>query len=101
MSLMPSFVLSFFPRDVLDEIWDVIEPVSEGFPTYSCDDIWIRNTDRDKSVHNSDKSIPIKPNIEDFCKLETTGKYDSPLHDYDKRIFKSFHETLRYEGGRY
>ena len=25
----------FFPRDVLDEIWDFIELVSEGFPTYS------------------------------------------------------------------
>ena len=23
----------FFPRDVLDEIWDLIESVSEGFPT--------------------------------------------------------------------
>ena len=29
-------VLSFFPRDVLDEIWDVIESVSEGFLTYFC-----------------------------------------------------------------
>ena len=29
------FVLSFFPLDVLDEIWDLIEPVSEGFLTYS------------------------------------------------------------------
>ena len=29
-------MLSFFPRDVLDEIWDVIGSVSEGFPTYSC-----------------------------------------------------------------
>ena len=27
--------LSFFPLDVLDEIWDVIESVSEGFLTYS------------------------------------------------------------------
>ena len=24
----------FSPRDVLDEIWDLIESVSEGFPTY-------------------------------------------------------------------
>ena len=30
------FVMSFFPRDVLDEILDLIESVSEGFPTYSC-----------------------------------------------------------------
>ena len=27
-------VLSCFPRDVLDEIWDLIGSVSEGFPTY-------------------------------------------------------------------
>ena len=25
----------FSPRDVLDEIWDLIESVSEGFPTCS------------------------------------------------------------------
>ena len=35
VSLMAFFVLSFFPLDVLDEIWDVIESVSEGFLTYS------------------------------------------------------------------
>ena len=28
-------MLSIFPRDVLDEILDLIESVSEGFPTYS------------------------------------------------------------------
>ena len=28
-------MLSFFPRDVLDEIWDLIESVSEAFPSYS------------------------------------------------------------------
>ena len=28
-------MLSFFPLDVLDEIWDLIESVSEGFLTYS------------------------------------------------------------------
>ena len=35
VSLIASFVLSFFPVDVLDEIWDSIESVSEGFLTYS------------------------------------------------------------------
>ena len=35
--MMLLFVLSFFPRDVLDEILDLIESVSEGFPTYSYD----------------------------------------------------------------
>ena len=28
-------MLSFFPRDVLDEIWDLVGLVSEGFATYS------------------------------------------------------------------
>ena len=31
VSFMASFVLSFFPLDVLDGIWDLIESVSEGF----------------------------------------------------------------------
>ena len=39
LSLVESFMASFcavlFPPDVLDEIWDLIESVSEGFPTYS------------------------------------------------------------------
>ena len=36
MSVMVSFcAVFFFPRDVLDEILDLIESVSEGFPTYS------------------------------------------------------------------
>ena len=36
MSMLVSFVLSFFPRDVLDEILNLIGSVSEGFPSYSC-----------------------------------------------------------------
>ena len=35
VSLMAFFVLFFFLLDVLDEIWDVIKSVSEGFLTYS------------------------------------------------------------------
>ena len=35
VSFMTSFVLSFFPLDVLDGIWDLTESVSEGFLTYS------------------------------------------------------------------
>ena len=34
VSLIVFFGLSFFPLDVLDEMWDVIESVSEGFLTY-------------------------------------------------------------------
>ena len=33
--MVMSFVLSFFPRGVLDEILNFIESVSEGFPSYS------------------------------------------------------------------
>ena len=35
VSLMASFCAVLFPIDVLDEIWDVIESVSEGFLTFS------------------------------------------------------------------
>ena len=34
MSLMVSFCAALFPRDVLDEILDLIETVSGGFPSY-------------------------------------------------------------------
>ena len=36
MSMMVSFVLFFFPRGVLGEILNLIESVSEGFPSYFC-----------------------------------------------------------------
>ena len=35
VSMVMFFVLSFFPRGVLDEILNLIESVSEGFPSYS------------------------------------------------------------------
>ena len=35
MSMVVSFCAVLFPRDVLDEILNLIESVSEGFPTYS------------------------------------------------------------------
>ena len=34
MSMMVSFCAVFFPRGVLDEILNLIESVSEGFPSY-------------------------------------------------------------------
>ena len=33
-------MLSFSLRDVLDEIWDLTESVSEGFPIYSYGSAW-------------------------------------------------------------
>ena len=41
VSFMASFVLSFFPLDVLDGILDLIELVSEGFLTYSSSTIYV------------------------------------------------------------
>ena len=38
--MMVSFVLSVFPRDVLDEILNLIESVSEDFPSYSLKGDW-------------------------------------------------------------
>ena len=35
VSFMASFVLSFFPLDVLGGIWDLNKSVSEGFLTYT------------------------------------------------------------------
>ena len=32
--LMSLYAVLFFPRDVLDGIWNLIGSVSEGFPTY-------------------------------------------------------------------
>ena len=33
--MMVSFVVSFFPRGILDKILNLIESISEGFPSYS------------------------------------------------------------------
>ena len=49
--MLVSFVLSFFPRDVLDEILNLIGSVSEGFPSYSFIDL--PSIFRDKSVQSS------------------------------------------------
>ena len=35
---MAFFCAVLFPLDGLDEVWDVIESVSEGFLIYSCND---------------------------------------------------------------
>ena len=44
-------MLSFFSLDVVNEIWDLIESVSEGFP--SCSFIDLPSTFRDKSVQSA------------------------------------------------
>ena len=53
MSMLVSFVLSFFPRDVLDEILNLVGSVSEGFPSYSfkIQENQVRNKNIDRTVY--------------------------------------------------
>ena len=48
-----------------------------------------------------DKSLPMKPNLEDFWKLETIGISDSPDQCDNDVALKKFSETLKYIQGRY
>ena len=48
-----------------------------------------------------DKSLPTKPNIEDFWRLESIGINDSPLESDNEVAQKKFSETLKFEQGRY
>ena len=54
-----------------------------------------------KMFTSADIHLPVKPSLEDFWNLETIGITDSPLDLQDKEALKTFHKTLRYEGGRY
>ena len=67
---MASFVLSFFPQDVLDEIWDLIESVSEGFLTYSF--IYICVNMQQKKKENK------QTNKEYFSKATRINHIDKP-----------------------
>ena len=67
----------FFPRDVFNEIWDLIESVSEGFPSYSL--VFKYNVGL-KPLFLQGLSEP-----EFYCDLVYTfrkiiGKYDFPNH---------------------
>ena len=48
-----------------------------------------------------DKSLPLKPNVEDFWRLESIGISDSPVDSDNDVALKKFKETLKYEQGRY
>ena len=58
--MMVSFVLSFFPRDVLDEILNLIESVSEDFPSYSCIEIVLPHGGRKSAFHTLPKLADIE-----------------------------------------
>ena len=71
MSMMVSFCAVLFPRDVLDEILNFIESVSEGFPTYSC----ILCKKGSKSKKNLSKNLNLNyvfnPIIEHYVRVST------------------------------
>ena len=50
---------------------------------------------------SADKSLPVKPDLDNFWNLETIGINDSPVDPQDTEALKVFHETLKYEEGRY
>ena len=65
-------MLSFFPRGVLDEILNLIESVSEDFPSYSFIDL--PSIFRDKSVQSS------VPNYFKNCEVPIICyKYNKPI----------------------
>ena len=49
----------------------------------------------------ADQSFPLKPNLEDFWRLESIGINESPVVTDDNIALGKFNETLRYASGRY
>ena len=48
-----------------------------------------------------DKSLPLKPNLKDFWKLESIGINDCPVESDNDVALKKLSETLKYDEGRY
>ena len=85
VSLMASFVLSFFPLDVLDEIWDLIKSVSEGFLTYSYD---ANSTSRFKIIKRHETELKWNQLLQTTYPLEFNNTiyhegYLSKMPDFD------------------
>ena len=56
--MMVSFCAVFFPRGVLDEILNLIESVSEGFPSYSC-----------REYNKNKKAVKFQGDMLNFCEF--------------------------------
>ena len=67
MSMMVSFVLSFFPRDVLDEILNLIESVSEDFPSYSFIALSV--------YYHPSNALIIRKYYSEKCEIETRSSF--------------------------
>ena len=82
-------MLSFFPRGVLDEILNLIESVSEEFPSYSCEHKnmfetgVVRANERQVSRQNKDV-LSIFYNLKVYCEfsLESPHRGDAKYTQY-------------------
>ena len=70
-------MLSFFPLDVLDEIWDLIESVSEGFLNYSKNTLIMCNKDCEHT-----KLIP------NWVKCVTSPAIEAPRWDLQINVMQ-------------
>ena len=87
-------MLSFFPRDVLDEILNLNESISEGFPSYSC--VYINKlftpfrTYRRKRMPMN--NLAIAENF--FLFIEVPGKFQIVYGTFWIELFLACHRTF-------
>ena len=88
-------MLSFFPRDVFDEIWDIIESVSEGFPTYSCNVMMGRKSGVfTRPLEKSDKDQILQQPSSGLSQGQFQGHFNVESSDETLRvIFKVYDAT--------
>ena len=107
MSMMVSFVLSFFPRDVLDEILNLIESVSEDFPSYSFKTNMSTSNSKYKLIHFPPNILMLLHKDEiykgalrnilsfgDFLLISVLRKFSNNL--LGSRLSGMFYEVLQY-----
>ena len=83
--MMVSFVLSFFPRDVLDEILNLIESVSEDFPSYFSSHQLVFGHNPNLPGIMTDKL----PALEGTTQSEAFAKHLNVLHDARKAYIQT------------
>ena len=91
------FVLSFFPRDVLDEILNFIESVSEGFPTYSCILCKTGSKSKKTSLRKFESELCIQSNDLALCKSKYSSKWIKDKYFWRKLQYNNLvpNKTLR------
>ena len=80
--MVMSFWLSFFPRGALDELLNLIESVSEGFPYY-----FYRKKKKTKEKNKQKKKHPFitrriaRPSLHDSKSSQSVGALPHDNHD--------------------